>query len=338
MQSRSECSRLSKGCLSSKSQEYTSSGISSLDAILNGGFPLGAVVLIEEDELRAYSELFVNYFLAEGVANNDHIFLASKDSNPQDIVKELPPAINKREEIQENTLEELKIAWRYQENKPIQSSPGGVRNTFSHDFDFSSKLTENAFKSTSLTFWPENFACTNFHSLFNKIFEDISTKGLWFGHEKKNIDKKILRICIPSLGSPFWFDEDVPIYQMLLKLRTAVHNSSSVALVTIPTGLLDPKVVFRCEQISDIVLSLNSLANNTNKQYSEYSGLLKFLKISPINSLSIHVPDDSDWAFKVKKKKLIIEKLHLPPESSITTQMEGDGFAKASKPNCQFQF
>lgn len=335
--SRNECSRLNAGCLSSKSQEYVPTGIASLDSILSNGYPLGGLILLEEDEFQVYSETFLKYFLAEGIANDDYIFLASKDTSPLALLREVPSPVKHKEEVSEVPFDELKIAWRYQNNAAVKSSPTSHKISFSHEFDFNSKINKDILSSNTIHLWPKDHSAMSRESFLNEICVVMSSKNLWSGQESQNPSRKILRVCVSSMGSPFWGDENIPVFETLLKLRTVIHNSSSVALVSIPSLLLDKLTLNRCEQVSDIVISLKSLANNRNKQYNEYSGLLTLLKISPVNSLSIHVPDDSDWGFKLKKKKLIIEKLHLPPESSLTEQREQDEFL-SSRPSCQVQF
>lgn len=292
-------------------------GISSLDAILGSGIPLGSLVLIEEDEYGFYSRLFTKCFLSEGIICHDSLFLASKDENPLSVINELPQPIPRKEEKIMNSPEELQIAWRYKSNQQVLSEPGLVKNcSISHEFDFSSKIPVGKIDGADITTWPKsNTAGADDSGLIDEILKFISS-----GKSVKDPMKtrKIMRVVVQSFGSPFWKIERKLIYQDLFKLRAIVHNSCSVAIVTVPSNILGHQLFDRCMQLSDIVISLKSLVNINDPSLKEFSGLIKFSKISAVNSFSIHVPEDVDWAFKIVKKKLIIQKLHLPPESNLT--------------------
>lgn len=72
-------------------------------------------------------------------------------------------------------------------------------------------------------------------------------------------------------------------------------------------NVLQKEMVERCEHLSDYVIQLETLANNSNPAYSEYNGLLAILKLAAVNTLASHVPETRDWAFKLRRKRFIIE-------------------------------
>lgn len=51
----------------------------------------------------------------------------------------------------------------------------------------------------------------------------------------------------------------------------------------------------------------------TNPIFKEYNGLLNIKKISALNTLNAFTPETTDLAFKLRRRKFVIEKLHLPP-------------------------
>lgn len=51
----------------------------------------------------------------------------------------------------------------------------------------------------------------------------------------------------------------------------------------------------------------------TNPIFKEYHGLLNINKISALNTLNAFTPETTDLAFKLRRRKFVIEKLHLPP-------------------------
>lgn len=67
----------------------------------------------------------------------------------------------------------------------------------------------------------------------------------------------------------------------------------------------------------DFAIELESFAGSdkeTNPIFKEYHGLLYIRKIAALNTLAAYTPETHDLAFKLRRKKFVIEKLHLPPE------------------------
>ncbi|XP_017471925.1 PREDICTED: putative elongator complex protein 4 [Rhagoletis zephyria] len=134
--------------------------------------------------------------------------------------------------------------------------------------------------------------------------------------------RNLCRICITSLGSPLWYDENFSqnILKFLTILRAIVRNSSCVCLITIPMNLIakfDETLVPKIRNLVDYAIELESFAGSdreTNLTFKEYNGLLHLHKITAVNTLTAYIPETSDLAFKLRRKKFVIEKLHLPPE------------------------
>ncbi|GFX95271.1 elongator complex protein 4 [Trichonephila clavipes] len=119
-------------------QLITSTGSSTLDFFIGGGLAVGTVCLIEEDCHNTYSNILVKYFLTEGVANNHRLFLSSGDKLSKNILKELPsikvPEVKVEDNFKDSALkEELKIAWRYQ-NQQATFAEVATRSSKTHDF------------------------------------------------------------------------------------------------------------------------------------------------------------------------------------------------------------
>jgi len=161
----------------------------------------------------------------------------------------------------------------------------------------------------------------DYDALFSKLHAHIQKQG----HSKRHPHQRrtVLRIVLHSLGSPLW-QGSKGLPNFLLKLRHLLQSAFACALITIPSDLLEPSVVETCEHLSDTVVRLQSLANNPNPAYSEYNGLLTVVKLACLNTLTAHVPDNRDWAFKLRKRRFVVEKLHLPPELQETAQREQD--------------
>lgn len=87
----------------------------------------------------------------------------------------------------------------------------------------------------------------------------------------------------------------------------------------------------------DFAVELKSFAGSNeeaNPVFSEYNGLFYIRKMVALNSLNAHTPETYDLAFKFRRKRFIIEKLHLPPELQLAEQQKLDNEAIASAMNC----
>ncbi|XP_075234890.1 elongator complex protein 4 [Lycorma delicatula] len=327
-----------------KSQSLVSSGIVSLDCILGGGIPVGNILLVEEDEFSFFSQLFMKYFISEGVVCGHSSLLASLDVNTNKIISELPaPICPDRPPDHQNVSgsggissqsSDLKIAWRYHDTPVVQSAPSTV---FGHQFDLANQMSSDIITNAEVLHWqPNHDKSIGYHNELLQMLDEKLIKG---GHKLNDPSKPprrtILRIAIHSIGSPLW-GSPFHLPQFFYRLRSLIHTSLSVCLVTIPSRLIQAavcalsggeeivNVISRCQHLSDCAIRLESLADNDEPAYAEYSGLLYLNKLSSTNVLSPHVPDTIDWAFKLRKRRFIIEKLHLPPELADSSQREQD--------------
>ncbi|XP_064400311.1 elongator complex protein 4-like [Halichondria panicea] len=315
-------------------QLLVSTGVPSLDVLLGGGLAVGTVLLVEEDVCGSYSRLLLKYFLAEGVMCGHSLLLASASENPEDIVKDLPGSVEVEQQqqhlaaIQEDSMgeEQMKIAWRYQNQPKVQSS---FSTQFGHFFDLTTHMDPARLEAvTRIFFSAVNMAVVSSSAqLYNALRESILTT---VNSEKFSVDEPssnqsgILRVGVQSMGSPLWLDEgdDPSLPQFLHALRGLLRKAHAVAVLTVPTHLMqDSAHVSRLERLSDAVIHLESFAGSEKEQnplYRDYHGLFHLRKIPRLNSLVGHFPETMDLAFKLKKKKFLIEKLHLPPELSET--------------------
>lgn len=64
------------------------------------------------------------------------------------------------------------------------------------------------------------------------------------------------------------------------------------------------------EHLSDIAIRLESFAGSqkeTNPLFKDYHGLLHLQKMLTLNTMALHNPDSRDLAFKLRRKKFVIE-------------------------------
>lgn len=327
------------------SQLLISTGIPSLDSTIGGGLPIGSILFIEEDKYGFYAKIVLKYFMAEGVVVSQPVLIASQDVQPSQFVSGLPAVIDDSEERTKATNdvdEPMKIAWRYQNMKMVDSTPMGGQ-TFGHYFDLTKLMQKDLLDHADIKQWQINEETTlNGSSKFeNAAYTDLLCtiektlrEGQYFLSEGPEQKTKILRIAIHSLGSRLWLndtekDSNRDLLKFLYCFRALLRNSYAVGVVTIPVHNFDNTdcVIERIEHLSDIAIGLESFAGSAkeiNPLFKEYHGLLHIKKLCALNGLSHGSSQHRDLAFKLRRKKFIIEVLHLPPEFEDTSQREQD--------------
>lgn len=238
--------------------------------------------------------------------------------------------------------EDMRIAWRYN-NLPKVDSVEESKSNFEHYFDLSKTLDDTSIKKVEITSWNGAPKSTNTPEkdfiIKNRHMRDC-IKSLHQTAQKYTSDKgaKLLRIVINSFASPYWYtDTFVPdLVKFLYSLKSIVRNTSSTCVITIPTHLLkqvDSEVVTKIRSSVDYAIELESFAGSdkeTNPIFKDYHGLLYIRKIQAVNSPAAYQPKIKDLAFKLRRKKFVIEKLHLPPELQDSDQREQDEIVPGS--------
>eukprot|EP00038_Savillea_parva_P013429 m.210722 g.210722 ORF g.210722 m.210722 type:complete len:432 (+) comp25261_c0_seq1:98-1393(+) len=136
--------------------------------------------------------------------------------------------------------------------------------------------------------------------------------------------RTVARVVIESLGSPLWCTdspEAVSTVRLLHSLRAMVRKSLAVLCVTIPVQTLSADVRLRVQHLSDVTIKLDAFAGTPDEHspiLKEYHGFVRLLKLPRLNTLTCYYPDTLDLAFKLRRKKFVIERVHLPPDLSET--------------------
>ena len=159
------------------------------------------------------------------------------------------------------------------------------------------------------------------------------------------------RLCVLGAGGPQWgglsggtdSGGDKQFVRFLHSLKRIVSSKPpqshhSLAIVTIPSNTLPTHVLSRARCIADGVIQITAFAERgpeaarskslgnsdsslllrTHKQtsaeeFADYTGMLTIKKIPCINSLVSARPDTLTYLFKRDRRKMKIERFHLPP-------------------------
>lgn len=331
---------------------HVSSGISSLDEILDGGLPLGSLCLIEEDEYGSFARTITKYFLAEGVQKKNYCLSASMNENPWDLLNSLPsPVVETRDSSDATVMankDELKIAWRY-ENLSLDTE-----KEKGNTFDLSSPYCLTEAQKNNITVWdgetlPTSLSEGTFQnpwclSLVHSVMQAITKWNLDSGSSSN-----VLRIVVSSFGSPFWHldkKNTTDLTSTLLLLKSLVRSANAVIVVTIPHHIISEIVVSRSQSIADIAFQLKSLREDKYLQdLMDVHGILEMKKLTNFTSLKPVLGQNgtTTYGFKATKRKFKIEKLCLPPaldkektEEQTPRTSVGCGSAPGNKKNLEF--
>ncbi|KAK3017431.1 hypothetical protein RJ639_007589 [Escallonia herrerae] len=96
---------------------FVSSGISDLDKILGGGYPLGSLVVVMEDSEAPHHMLLLRNFMSQGLIHKQPLLYASPSSDPRAFLGTLPSPLSSKEDRSHDRDTEqekgLRIAWQY---------------------------------------------------------------------------------------------------------------------------------------------------------------------------------------------------------------------------------
>lgn len=162
-----------------------------------------------------------------------------------------------------------------------------------------------------------------YSKLANTLTQHIDDLSLNIHKTKKYTN--ILRVLINSVGGLVWNDQSLfnekhspeSLCKFLFYLRTLMRQSLAVCMITLPQEIVSNKYLFQqFAHLSDYVFSLDdTLKTRERLSKTQYNGLFRLNKLPSLNSLQqCFAPECLDLAFFVKRKRLVVEQLHLPPD------------------------
>eukprot|EP00035_Acanthoeca_spectabilis_P011433 m.201590 g.201590 ORF g.201590 m.201590 type:complete len:415 (+) comp15347_c0_seq1:276-1520(+) len=235
--------------------------------------------------------------------------------------------------------ESLSIAWRYRNVNQV-STEIGTSGGLGRDFDVSKSVP------------PENIAAANVLTVDVRtvsreadgvdatldspsallpphaaVLAEVTAWLAPFAVQRPTApseQRTVARVVVESLGSPLWSadgEELVSTIRLLHRLRALARQAFAVLLVTVPGEIVAPDPLRRCVHLSDAAVGLEAFAGTPNEHsplLKEYHGFVHVLKLPRLNTLTPYYPDTLDLAFKLRRKKFVIERIHLPPDLSET--------------------
>ncbi|KAI0036683.1 Elongator complex protein 4 [Vararia minispora EC-137] len=318
----------------------TSTGIPSLDDVLGGGLPLSCSLLtLAPDPHSAYGELVQKYFVAQGLASGQRVVIVCHDARAfaLECMWLSGPSVasaDRDEDAQEGAGEKVKIAWRYENMKRVQTTvQSPSTDEFCRALDLTSRIpkavVDDALKDGKLL-------CLDVPEMLDDPWKSIRDA-------LNDADDAVpTRVCIPSLGAPGWGDlrpQDVLrlVYTLRAFLRAHPLACASVAL---PPHISDalwggPGWLNKLAWLADGSITLTTFAGEPTLGAlfgGAYHGLVRVHSLPGPHTLL--APSDrfstlrglgaggvgggeNNLAFKCTRRRLAIETLHLDVEGGV---------------------
>lgn len=236
----------------------------------------------------------------------------------------------------------MTIAWRYKHLRKLDDdgmnpfgtiSPGRVlRSSEVRSYDLGKRISEDALRTT----YGELIKYINLmdHSkTINDLSEMIVNSALELIGKAQG-KGSVVRIILRTFPSPLllvpqssWENSSA---QLLYRLRRALapHADRHLLIVSSPSPVLFPPAS-GVEDQADAIIELQSFVGTPKEQVrslSEYAGFLRIIKpLRKAGTLALQLPPSSDLAFKVRRRQLIFEPFHMPPDLGVEAASgEGD--------------
>ncbi|EIE77671.1 hypothetical protein G6F46_000705 [Rhizopus delemar] len=305
-------------------QLLISTGVPSLDDILGGGQPVGTIMLIKEDRATTYAQLLLKYFIAQGIASGHQCAVASRDEDPEEMLKTLMWLSNSEKDDDDDNIkssqaegdsDRMKIAWRYSHLKRLEggvkaktSSPATVtpvveqqdtKNSeepkpYCSQFDLTRRITKEALEEakTNILQWDYQ-GNEDYKTLMDEI-RKVVLEGNFSSAVPvaPGTARHALRVAIHSIASPSWQSKSLhDLYKFFHALRGLLRFSFGTAMITIPAHLYEeaPHLIKRIEYMVDAVIEIESFAgdpvHNEASYTQNYHGFFHVHKLPVLNSL-----------------------------------------------------
>ncbi|WWC96806.1 hypothetical protein V866_003681 [Kwoniella sp. B9012] len=337
------------------------SGLPSLDDLLGGGIPLGSIFLVlAPDTQSSWSKLVERYWIAQGLISGQSSLVVGTD---EELVKGCmwtEKSWRGGEESQSETEHEgdggdeaegKKIAWRYEKMGKFKTTVGGngsnlsLTNTIPHD------VLQSIHKTGQQSYIGLDDDLTTDATIGTSSSSNRLSMAISRIHDKldKSDPKRAGRITIHELGGLEWGDEirEDQILRFIHSLKSIIRNKPISALITVPPQLIagptKESFVRKLSWMVDASVELKGFADDPTLPplFPTTHGLLTLhsyptshtlLPSTLKHSTLLGVSQGSDGGggagennlgFRLKRKKFVIETVHLGVEGGVGERSTG---------------
>ncbi|ETM55093.1 hypothetical protein L914_01661 [Phytophthora nicotianae] len=327
-------------------QTLVSSGINELDAALGGGLLLRTLNVVEtsvpvSDATSSRLDLssgssealaidMLRYFVAEGVVDGkQRVAVVSPDATAF-VNEQLPLELSlAQRQVKQQLADKAKddapltIAWQYGKYDQKQQNQ---KQRFCHSYDLSKTMhREMVAANEPIAIDPLSWITgTDVGDTYERIYLAIEELAQ---QQKMDGDGQVLRVGILGLGSPLFGPPDaahmMALFGFFRRLRALLSRSTGAVCLALlgsdAVSAFPAAFINELRHLSDSVLTLSSFAGTRDllpDELQEFQGSLTLLKLPRVHALACHAPSNTRFGVKRERRKLKVEKFHLPPEGS----------------------
>lgn len=316
-------------------QTLVSTGLSQLDALLGGGLLLGTLMLLDvprnDAPAAAASQALVDdlhrYFLGEALVSGQCALLVAEDA-AEFVRYQLPlelslaqKQVKQQQQSQGDDAAQLTIAWQYGKYLAADSASASASSRFCHSFDLSKPMHQAMLEANP----PMTLDLLHYLrgqegvQVYTRLLADIEAEVA-----RRKALPQVMRISIRSLGSPLIasamdLNHMRALISFLRRLAALAASQPVVCMLSGPLFCLPAELVTELRHICDYVVETKSFMGEKAllpPELSEFDGMLELCKLARVHSLACHSVDAVKYGLKRERRKLKIEKFHLPPEGS----------------------
>ncbi|KAK9385865.1 Elongator complex protein 4 [Lipomyces mesembrius] len=295
-----------------------STGTASLDKLLmHGGQPLGTSLLVIEDSATDFASVIARCYASQGVANSDVVVAVGAGARWG---VELPAPVEGNK-VDKTTIsvqsdpgreaKDLKIAWRYRNSV----------SSLTHSQDSADALYCRTWNITTRLLPPpilQYIEPTSYSSIISQLSTIAASSN----------PQKIIRVVLPNFLSPTVYNPttsfapaEVLKFLMSLRALLRVHQSQLSVLITISSGLFDEPgsgnsvLLPWIENVVDGVIKIIPTPppdTGGGDSANKYQGFIDVLKVPIVSERGGMFVRQMDYAFKVGRSGVKIEKWGIP--------------------------
>lgn len=297
-----------------------------MDALVGGAFPLGSLIGVVEQQqptlLSPLASTLLNSAAVRGLSSGQLVTVAAPDLSASAISRELMQQAKATSATGSSRLKStttadapaMDVAWRYNDAPLVNSEVKASGEHFKCNEPFSTE------KLQILSGIDEKYTGSQ---------QVLSGVEALFGNNCAQ------RVCIHRLDDPLWRQgrkiDEISFFQTVFRLRLLLRRLRSIGIVSFSMGHDDAAAMARLSRLVDCLLCFKNIGDTPGM--IEHDAMLSLCKAPHINSLKpCVIGGDTDYGVKLKRRCLVVERLHLPPELDETKQREQDDTANLNAP------
>jgi PAXNEB protein len=344
-------------------QLLTSSGQEDLDALCGGGgLAVGTLCVLESDENTAHARDLLRYFAVEALQSDqtsesesssskvkskelgDHqaLLIVSGERDPRELLYSLPAPYERTRKSRGGASRSkrvesdgrMKIAWRYEQD--VDQSRG---RTYCGSYDLSARWQRDVVERLA-TCDDDVQLCDAFDGDLQRVLARIADV---LAAARAQKPPKVARIVVEHFGSPAWLspsrdatprEQQRRLFRFADALRSLLRASTGICMLEFDAHLHPPSMATRLRHAADVAVGIRSFAGSgdvVSEIFQDYTGMFYIHKLPRLNALRCIMPENPTYVYTRKRRRLAIESIHLPPETSRSTKkMSADELSNAS--------